>query len=76
MPATIESLGIDKLSRGEQIVLMSSIWKNIVRTAPETSLSTNHRADLLERIREADENPDDLVLWGVVRDEARIWLGL
>jgi len=62
MPATIESLGIDKMSRDEQLILMSSIWKNIVRTAPPGSLLTDTQpADLRERIREADENPDDAV---------------
>jgi len=76
MPATIESLGIDKLPIEERRSLLASLQENIAHDAPDYTLTEAQRADLRERIREADENPDDAVPAEEVHASIRRRLGL
>lgn len=71
MPATLESLGIDKMSRDEQEALMVSLRNHLAMPSETFALSDELRAELRDRIREADEHPEDAVPWEEVRDAAR-----
>lgn len=66
----LQSLGIDKLSVDEKIVLVGAIWDSIT-TEPHPSLLTDEqRRELRDRLADAERNPNDVVTWEEVRDAA------
>ena len=69
MPVTIESLGIDKLSRDERITLVQDIWDSIAAERPP-QISEARRRELERRAAEDDANPDDVIPWEVVKADA------
>ncbi len=76
--ATMQSLGIDRLPREEQLALISDIWDHLVatRTAESGSfLTPAQREDLRRRIAEDDANPDDAVPWEEARKILRAVVG-
>ncbi len=67
MPATIQSLGLNTLSRDERIELVLEIWDSIA-AAPTFSLLTEpQRKELRHRVADDDANPDDVVPWDQVK---------
>ncbi len=76
MPATLESLGIDKLSRDEQEALMESLQNHLAMPAEKSTISDALRAELRDRIREADEHPEYAVPCEEVHAAIRKRLGL
>ncbi len=64
---TIESLGIDKLSVDDRIVLVEDIMDSI---AADEDLTEAQRAELELRLADDDANPDDTVPWEQVEAEA------
>ena len=69
MPVTIESLGIDKLSRDERLALVQDIWDSIATENPPPKLSDARRRELERRVAEDDASPDDVTPWGEVQAE-------
>jgi putative addiction module component (TIGR02574 family) len=64
MAATPESLGLDRLSRGEKLALAGQLWDSVlVAEPPDSFLSEEQRAELRRRIAEAETNPNDNVKW-------------
>ena len=59
MPATVKSLGIDKLALDERLALVEEIWDNIAAETPGPPVTDAQRAELDQRILEDDANPDD-----------------
>ena len=55
MPVTIESLGIDKLSRDERLALVQDIWDGLAAEAVPPRLSDARRRELERRAVEDDE---------------------
>jgi putative addiction module component (TIGR02574 family) len=71
MAATVETLGIDKLSTEEQLGLVHAIWNHIATNQSKPMLHDAQREDLRRRIDDDDARPDDLVPWEQVKVEAR-----
>ncbi len=67
MPATVKSLGIDKLAREDRIALVQEIWDTIAAEPALGSLSEARKAELLRRAAEDDAAPDDAVPWEQVK---------
>ena len=69
MPVTIESLGIDKLSRDERLALVQDIWDGLAAEAAPPRLSDARRRELERRAAEDDATPDDVTPWDEVQAE-------
>lgn len=67
MPVTIESLGIDKLSRDERLALVQDIWDSLAAESPLPQLSDARRRELARRVAEDDATPDDVTPWDEVQ---------
>lgn len=72
MSATLQALGIDRLSPDEPLDLVQALWNHIAaaRTAP--AVTDAQRQELRRRAAEDDASPDDLVPWEQVKAEARV----
>ena len=66
----LQSLGIDKLSVDEKIVLVGAIWDSIAAEPHPSFLTGEQRRELQQRLADAKQNPDDFVAWEDVRDAA------
>jgi putative addiction module component (TIGR02574 family) len=66
----LQSLGIDKLSVDEKLVLIGAIWDSIADEPHPSFLSDEQRRELERRLDDADRNPDDAISWDDVRNEA------
>ncbi len=69
MPVTIESLGIDKLSRDERLALAQDILDSVAAENPPPKLSDARRRELERRAAEDDASPDDVTPWAEVQAE-------
>ncbi|MBI2804086.1 MAG: addiction module protein [Planctomycetes bacterium] len=64
MAATMESLGLDRLSPDEKLALAGQLWDSVlVAKQPGSFLDDEQRAELRRRIAEAEATPDDYVKW-------------
>ncbi len=70
MPATLQSLGIDKLTRDERIALALAIWDDIAAEDGRPLLTDTQRAELRRRVDDDDANPEDVVLWEQAKAQA------
>ncbi len=68
MPPTIESLGLDRLTRDERISLVHDLWDSIAAEGSPT-LSDAQLRELERRADEDDANPDDFIPWEQVKAE-------
>jgi len=76
MTATVQSLGIDKLTVHEQLALVHEIWDHIAKTGSNpVELDPAFREELRRRVAEDDNEPDDSVSWEEVQAEVRSELG-
>ena len=69
MAATLESLGLDKLPRGERLALVQALWDSIAAEGPH--LTEGQRAELDRRIADDDADPDGGIPWEQVRAKAK-----
>lgn len=67
MPATIKSLGIDRLGIEERLALVEEIWDSIAADSADVPLTDAQRAELDRRIADHEANPDDVVPWNEVK---------
>jgi putative addiction module component (TIGR02574 family) len=69
VPATLEELGIDRMSVADRLALVGRIWDSLAD--PVAELPTPTQADELDR-RAADDDahPDDVVPWEQVKADA------
>lgn len=58
-----------KLSADEKIRLLQDLWDEIAEDTTGIPLSESHRRLLDERLREHNENPNDVETWETVRDD-------
>jgi putative addiction module component (TIGR02574 family) len=68
MPATLESLGIDRMSVDDRLALIQAIWDSLAKEP--LPLSDALRAELDRRVAEHRANPGDVVPWEQARAEA------
>jgi putative addiction module component (TIGR02574 family) len=66
MSPTAKALGIDRLSRDEQIALVHEIW-DLIAASGESVLTDVQRAELDRRVAEDDADPDGGIPWEQVR---------
>ena len=71
MPVTLASLGLDKLSREERLVLVQELWDSIAAEPGPSLLTDAQRKELLRRADEDDANPDEGIPWEEVKAKAR-----
>jgi putative addiction module component (TIGR02574 family) len=71
MPATLESLGINKLSVTERLRLVQEIWDSIATDAEGDALTPEQCALVDERLAAHERNPDTAIPWEQVQAEAR-----
>ena len=64
MSASIKSLGLDRLSLAERILLVEELWDSIAASTPITDAQ---RAELDRRLADHEANPDDVVSWEEVQ---------
>lgn len=69
MPATVQSLGIDKLDREQRILLVQEIWDTIAAEG-SPPLDDARRTELRRRVAEDNARPDDVVPWEQVKTQA------
>jgi len=67
MPATVQSLGIDRLTREERISLVLEIWDGIAAEPGQSLLTETQRAELRRRVADDDANPEGVVPWEQVK---------
>jgi putative addiction module component (TIGR02574 family) len=70
MSPTIESLGIDRLSREERIALVLEIWETIASESAPAKLTEAQRRELQRRVADDDAHPNDVVPWEQVKTQA------
>jgi putative addiction module component (TIGR02574 family) len=70
MSTTIQSLGIDRLSRAQRIDLVLDIWDTIAAESVQSSLTDAQRRELQRRVGDDDANPDEGVPWEQVKEQA------
>lgn len=68
---TLQTLGIDRLSRDEQLALYESLEQHLFEAVPYTGLSPEHLADLQRRIDDDDANPEEGTPWEEVKRRGR-----
>ena len=57
MPANAKSLGIDRLSLEERMLLVEEIWDSIAAEAEALEVPQSHRDELDVRLAAKDANP-------------------
>ena len=60
MSVSLKSLGIERLSIAERLLLVEELWDSI---AADTPLTDAQRAELDRRLADHEANPDDVVSW-------------
>lgn len=70
MSPMIQSLGIDRLSRDQRILLVQEIWDTIASEAADSLLTESHREELRRRVAADDTNPGDVIPWEHVKAQA------
>lgn len=68
MVPTLESLGIEKLSVEDRLVLVQRIWDSIADARPPLPLTEAQRAELDRRLEEHERNPQEGSSWEAVRE--------
>lgn len=70
MSPTVQSLGIDRLSREQRLRLVQEIWNTIAAEQSTPLLTEAQRRELERRVAEDDASPDDVIPWEQVKAEA------
>ena len=64
MSVSLKSLGIDRLSVEERLVLVEELWDSIAAAIP---LTNAQHAELDRRLADHEAHPDDVVSWEEVK---------
>ena len=64
MSVSLKSLGIERLSVAERLLLVEELWDSIAAATP---LTDAQRAELDRRLADHEANPDDVVSWEEVQ---------
>lgn len=67
MSASIKSLGIDRLTIDERLVLVEEIWDSIATDSTALPLTHAQITELKKRIDEDDTNPGEVTPWEQVK---------
>ena len=75
MSPTLKSLGIDRLTVDERIVLAQEIWDSIPEESHPLSLTEAQTRELDRRLADLDANPDAGIPWEEVKADIDSRLG-
>ena len=70
MTPTLESLGIDRLSRQERVALVQAIWDSIATEAEASPLTEAQKQEIDRRLAAHRANPDAAIPWDQIEAEA------
>ncbi len=70
MSATLQSLGIDRMTREERLRLVQEIWDTIAAEQDTPFLTEAQRREIERRVAEDDAAPDDVIPWEQVKAQA------
>ncbi len=70
MSASMQSLGIDRLSIDEQVALVREIWDHLIASGARPPLSESQIQELRRRVAEDDADPNNLIPWEEVKAQA------
>ena len=71
MPMSIKSLGLDRLSLAERILLVEELWDSIAASPEGFVLSEAHEQDLQRRLDAYRDDPKAGTPWEEVRERLR-----
>ncbi len=71
MPASIKSLGLDRLSLAERILLVEELWDSIAADPGAVDLTEAHKVDLQRRLDAYRDDPKAGSPWEEVRGRLR-----
>ncbi|MBC7820251.1 MAG: addiction module protein [Planctomycetaceae bacterium] len=74
MPLLTE-LHIDRLSVEDRLLLVEEIWDSIAQTQQTVPLTNSQQQELERRLRDHEQNPDDVVSWEEVKAATLARLG-
>ncbi len=70
MSTWLQTLGIDRLTREQRIVLVQEIWDTIAAEPYRPMFTEAQRCELERRVAEDNANPDDVIPWEEVKADA------
>ena len=65
--ALMTELHLDESSVEDRLVLVDELWDSIEQSRGAMPMSLELRAELAQRVEEADRHPDDGIPWGEIR---------
>ncbi|HJT77022.1 MAG TPA: addiction module protein [Gemmataceae bacterium] len=71
MAATLQELGLDRLSIEERLALAQQLWDSVAADLERQPLTPAQVAELERRVAAADAHPEDGIPWETIRAEAR-----
>ncbi len=71
MPTSIKSLGLDRLSLAERILLVEELWDSIAAQPDGFALSEPHKQELQRRLDAYRDDPKAGAPWEEVRARLR-----
>lgn len=69
MSATLQTLGIDRLSVEDRLALVQDIWDSIAIEAERSPLTEAQRREVDRRLAAHQANPDAAIPWAQVEAE-------
>lgn len=67
MSATLQTLGIDKLTITERLAILDDLWENIAAEPDQIPLLESQRDDLQRRLNAIDADPERGSSWEDVK---------
>ena len=67
MSATLQALGIDKLTITERLAILDDLWENIASEPDQIPLLESQREDLQRRLDAIEADPDRGSTWDDVK---------
>ena len=67
MSATLQALGIDKLTITERLAILDDLWENIASEPDRVPLLDSQREDLQRRLNAIEADPDRGSTWDEVK---------
>ena len=71
MTPTLESLGLDRLSRADRVAVANALLESVAADFVPTHFTEALLRELDRRIDDDDANPDDAIPWEDVKAQAR-----
>lgn len=70
MPATLEDLGIDRMSTEDRLAIAEAIWEGVAREVEQAPITEAQRHELERRLADSIARPDAVTPWEVIKARA------